>query len=297
MNRKIAFVGLGNMGLPMALNLQKAGVDLACFDIDENARARATAAGLPLAESLAAALVGRDAVVSMLPAGAQSRAAHLDSDGILSDPNRAVDLLIDCTTAEVECAQEIARAAAARGIDFVDAPVSGGVGGARAGTLSFLVGATDSAFARAQPILAAMGANVFHAGENGAGQAAKICNNMLLSILMIGTCEALALGEKNGLSAARLSEIMRKSSGGNWALEKYNPWPGVMAGSPAGSDYEGGFAVDLMVKDSDLAMAMAARCDAKTPLGEAANRIYRAHQKSGNGRLDFGSVLRPLRGD
>lgn len=298
----LAFFGLGNMGFPMALNLSRAFPGrVSAFDPAAAARRRAADAGLAAAEPAA---FNPDqnwrALFTMLPDAAAVEALLLgeNNDGLLPrlGPRAKGMLLVDCSTTGPEAARRLAAAAARQNARFADAPVSGGIAGAAAAKLSFLVGGETSALNRARPFLKKMGAAVFHAGPAGAGQTAKLCNNMLLSVLMIGTCEALTLGAAAGLDPATLSEIMRRSSGGNWTLEVYNPWPGVMENSAASRNYEGGFLTDLMVKDSDLALAAAAELDALPPLmGELANKIYRLHQKLGWGRKDFSSILQTLR--
>ncbi|MGI9296814.1 MAG: 3-hydroxyisobutyrate dehydrogenase [Gammaproteobacteria bacterium] len=297
--KKIAFVGLGNMGLPMAGNLaKKYRPILECFDIRRAARTRAAAAGLPVAETAVRAVRNADRVITMLPAGAHVRAFYRVAAAEMQDETgggigfNKNAILLDCSTTSPEEARETAATAARFGARFLDAPVSGGIGGAKAGSLSFLVGGDKKDFAQVRPLLGAMGANIFHAGDIGDGQAAKLCNNMMLSVQMIGVCEALALGQKMRLDGGTLSEIMRKSSGGNWVLETYNPLPGVMPHAPAARNYRGGFLTDLMVKDSDLAMRAAENAKALTPLGAAANQLYRLHQNSGNGGLDFSSILK-----
>lgn len=296
MKNGAAFFGMGNMGLPMAVNLSRS-FPVRVFDPFAGARAKAAEAGLQAASpDEFDSDAGWDAVFTMLP-DAQSVEDLLlgkNADGILHRAKSDV-LFADCSTTGADAARRIALAAAERKLMFLDAPVSGGVAGALAGKLSFLVGGEESALERARPYLEKMGAAIFHAGGAGSGQAAKMCNNMLLSILMIGTCEALALGEANGLDASVLSEIMRRSSGGNWALEVYNPWPGVMENSAASRGYEGGFLSDLMLKDSDLAMTSARETGASAPLGALANQIYRLHQRDGWGRRDFSSVLEFIR--
>ena len=292
--KKIAFFGLGNMGLPMAKNLAAAHAGVQCCDISEACREAATAAGLEVTADAATAAGGAEAIITMLPAGAHVEALLIgDASGVgLLATAAAGTLFIDCSTTAPPPALRVAAEATVHGQAFVDAPVSGGIGAARAGTLSFLCGGEEAEVARAKPLLAAMGANIFHAGGTGAGQAAKLCNNMMLSVQMIGACEALALGKKMGLDSKTLSGIMAKSSGGNWVVEKYNPVPGVMENLPASNGYQGGFMVDLMVKDSDLAMAAAQEVSAATPLSAHANALFREHQEGGSGGLDFGSVLR-----
>lgn len=288
---KIAFVGLGNMGRPMARNLRAAGVDVVGFDVSPEARAKAAEDGLPLAASAHDAARGADVVVSMLPAGAHVEALHLGDGGLFARLARGA-LAIDCSTVAPSTARRLAAAARERGIGCVDAPVSGGTAGAAAATLTFMVGGTTADAERARPVLEKMGKNVLFAGEAGAGQATKICNNMLLAIQMIGTAEALALGMANGLDPKVLSEIMKQSSGGNWVLEKYNPIPGVMATAPASSGYAPGFGVDLMLKDLGLAQDAAVSSRAAIPLGGVARSLYAAHSLAGHGALDFSSIAR-----
>ena len=290
----IAFIGLGNMGGPMALNLQKAGHTVRAFDLSASACEKFAAEGLQIAQDAAAAVQGADAVISMLPASQHVEALYLgkgDAPGLLASIAKGA-LLIDSSTIAAATSQKLAQAAQAAGIDCIDAPVSGGTGGAMAGTLTFIVGGSSAALERARPLLEAMGANIFHAGDAGAGQTAKICNNMLLGILMAGTSEALALGEANGLDPKVLSEIMRRSSGGNWALEKYNPFPGVQDNVPSSKGYAGGFGTDLMLKDLGLAQENATAVKASTPLGGLARSLYAAHSLAGHGALDFSSILK-----
>jgi len=288
---KIAFIGLGNMGGPMALNLHKAGHLLSAFDLSAEACRKFAAEGLPIASSAAASVAGAEVVISMLPASAHVEGLYLGSDGLL-EKIAAGALVIDSSTIAAATSRKVAEAGARRGIAVIDAPVSGGTGGAIAGTLTFMVGGAEADLERARPVLEKMGANIFHAGAAGAGQTAKICNNMLLGILMIGTSEAIALGVANGLDPKVLSEIMRRSSGGNWALEKYNPLPGVMENAPASKGYAGGFGTDLMLKDLGLAQENAAAVRAATPLGGLARNLYAAHSLGGHGALDFSSVIK-----
>lgn len=286
---KIAFIGLGNMGAPMALNLLKAGFALRVFDLSAGPLQRLAEAGAEIAEHPADAVVDADAVISMLPASAHVQRLYLGADGVLAAVPAGA-LLIDCSTIAAATAREVAAAAAARGLTMIDAPVSGGTAGAAAGTLTFIVGGTADAFERARPLLGAMGRNLFHAGGNGAGQVAKICNNMLLGIQMIGTIEALQLGVASGVDATVLSDIMARSSGRNWTLEVYNPWPGVMDGVPAARGYSGGFGSDLMLKDLGLAAEAAAAVQAPIALGALARELYRRHSAAGHGALDFSSL-------
>lgn len=291
---KIAFIGLGNMGGPMAMNLLKAGHTLSAFDLSADACKKFGADGLPIAKSAAETVADAEVVISMLPASAHVEGLFLGSDGKsgLLESIKPGTLVIDSSTIAAATSRKVAEAAAAKGIAMIDAPVSGGTGGAVAGTLTFMVGGETADLERARPVLEKMGANIFHAGTAGAGQTAKICNNMLLGILMIGTSEALALGVANGLDPKVLSEIMRRSSGGNWALEKYNPMPGVMETSPASKNYAGGFGTDLMLKDLGLAQENATAVRAATPLGGLARSLYAAHSLAGHGALDFSSVLK-----
>ena len=285
----LGFIGLGNMGGPMAANLLKAGHTVKVFDLVPAALDNLAGQGAIACGSALDATVNVDVLISMLPASVHVEALYLGEKGILPHI-KASTLVIDCSTIARSSAQKVSAAALERGITMLDAPVSGGVGGAVGGTLTFIVGGTSEGLARAQPLLEAMGENIFHAGAAGAGQVAKICNNMLLSVLMTGTAEALQLGVDNGLDPAVLSEIMRKSSGGNWALEVYNPYPGVMPGVPASKEYEGGFLVDLMVKDLGLAMEAALEKGAATPMGSLARNLYVNHGKAGFGQKDFSSI-------
>ncbi|WP_416140548.1 3-hydroxyisobutyrate dehydrogenase [Halomonas sp. HK25] len=288
----IAFIGLGNMGAPMASNLVKAGHSVTVFDLVESAIQALESEGAKRGESAEAAAKGAEVIISMLPAGAHVKGLYLGRNGEpgLLDTLDGKPLLIDASTISPEDARSVAAAAAERGISYLDAPVSGGVGGAKAGILTFIVGGEVAGFDKAKPVLEAMGKNIFHAGDNGAGQVAKICNNMLLGILMSGTAEALALGVKNGMDPAVLSEIMKQSSGGNWALNVYNPWPGVMEGSAASRDYQGGFLTDLMAKDLGLAWELALGSKSTVPMGSQARNLFALHSAQGNGKLDFSSI-------
>ena len=287
---KIGFIGLGNMGLPMAINLLKAGYEVIGFDlvqaqIDAFAQARGK-----VATSANSAADGVDIVISMLPASRHVEGLYLGDKGLLANANpRAI--LIDCSTISPKVAQAVASEAKAKGFVMVDAPVSGGTAGAQAGTLTFMVGGESSAVECIRPILEKMGKNIFHAGGNGAGQTVKVCNNMLLGIQMLGTSEALRLGIANGMDPKVLSDIMAKSSGRNWALELYNPCPGVMENVPSSKGYAGGFGVDLMLKDMGLATENAQDLGASVPLGDLSRKLYEAHSKAGNGQLDFSSVF------
>jgi len=291
---QIAFIGLGHMGGPMAINLHKAGHGVRAFDLSQDACAQVKAQGLTVAASSEDAVRGAEVVISMLPASAHVEGLYLGRDGqggLLAHIAKGT-LVIDSSTIAAATSQKVAKACEAAGVTFIDAPVSGGVGGAVAGTLTFMVGGSAADLERARPVLEKMGANIFHAGSVGAGQTAKICNNMLLGILMAGTSEAIALGVANGLDPKVLSEIMRRSSGGNWALEKYNPYPGVHEAAPASKGYAGGFGTDLMLKDLGLAQEAATAVRASTPLGGLARALYAAHSLAGHGGEDFSSVIK-----
>jgi len=285
----IAFIGLGHMGGPMAKNLVKAGHTLRVFDLVRASVQALEEAGAQGAENAAECVEGAEVVITMLPASRHVEALYLGENGLLQQIP-AGTLVVDSSTIAAESARKVARAAAERGIRMVDAPVSGGTAGAAAGTLTFIVGGALEDFNAARPYLENMGRNIFHAGDAGAGQVAKICNNMLLGILMAGTSEALALGVANGLDPKALSDIIAKSSGRNWATELYNPWPGVMPDVPASKEYAGGFGVDLMLKDLGLAAEAALHTGSSTPLGELARNLYSLHSAKCHGGLDFSSI-------
>ncbi|QWD73677.1 3-hydroxyisobutyrate dehydrogenase [Polynucleobacter sp. TSB-Sco08W16] len=286
----IGFIGLGNMGLPMAINLLKAGYQVTGFDlVQSQLDAFAKEGGKTVANANDAAK-NVDVLISMLPASRHVEGLYLGDSGLLANTYPQT-ILVDCSTISPKVAQAVASAAQAKGFEMVDAPVSGGTAGAQAGTLTFMVGGQQSAVERIRPLLEKMGKNIFHAGANGAGQTVKVCNNMLLGIQMLGTCEALRLGIANGMDPKILSDIMSKSSGRNWALELYNPCPGVMDNVPSSKDYAGGFGVDLMLKDMGLATENAEALEASVPLGKLAQQLYEAHSKAGYGQLDFSSVF------
>jgi 3-hydroxyisobutyrate dehydrogenase len=291
---KVAFIGLGNMGGPMAVNLVKAGHEVTVFDLMPEACAQLREAGAAVAETTAAAVEGVDYVISMLPAGKHVAGVYLGDEGVLARIDPSVTVL-DCSTIDAATAREVGEAAAAMGIGFMDAPVSGGVAAAAGGTLAFMCGGAAETFPKAEQVLSAMGKNIFHAGPAGAGQVAKACNNMLLAIHMIGTTEALEMGARNGLDPKVLSEIMLASSGRNWSLEVYNPFPGVMESAPACNDYKPGFMVDLMVKDLGLAMEVAQQSGVSNAMGQLASELYKAHQQAGNGGRDFSSIQEKLK--
>lgn len=288
---RIGFIGLGNMGGGMAANLARAGHEVHAFDLVAVALQRAAANGCVACSSVSEAVAGVDAVVSMLPNGAIVKSVYTD-EVIGKAPVSA--LLIDCSTIDVADAREVARLAGEAGYQMVDAPVSGGIAAANAGTLTFMVGGTDEAFARARQVLEPMAKAVIHAGAIGAGQVAKMCNNMLLAIHMIGTCEALKLAEKNGLSMQKFYEISSKATGYNWSLNEYTPAPGIGAASPADNDYQGGFATALMVKDLSIAMAAAEQSGANVPLGRHAAELYKAFAEAGGANKDFGAIFTTL---
>ncbi|MEM9707191.1 MAG: 3-hydroxyisobutyrate dehydrogenase [Pseudomonadota bacterium] len=288
---KIAFIGLGNMGLPMAINLAEAGHAIGAFDVSPDARGAADGAGLSVGESASEVAAGAEVAITMLPKGEIAAKVAEDMLGAMVPDG----LLIDCSTIDVDSARGIHAKAEALGHSALDAPVSGGVGGAEAGSLTFMVGGNDEAVARAAPLFEVMGARHVHCGGAGAGQAAKICNNMLLAVSMVGTAEAFGLAEKLGLDAQRLYDVVSTSSGACWSVTTYCPVPGVGPTSPADNGYEPGFAVDLMAKDAGLAMEAADTIGAATPLGKHATDIYRAMQEAGRGGEDFSSVINHLR--
>ncbi len=287
----IGFIGLGNMGGGMAANLAKAGHVVRAFDLSADALARARDAGCETLESAAAAAAGAEAVVTMLPAGAHVESVYRDAVFGAAAPGT---LLIDCSTIDVATARHVAEAAAGKGLIAVDAPVSGGIAAANTGTLTFMVGGTDAGYARAQPILAAMGRAVIHAGASGAGQAAKICNNMLLGATMVATCEAFLLAGKLGLDAQKFYDIASVSSGQSWSMTSYCPVPGVGPETPADRDYQGGFAVALMLKDLKLAAEAATTVAAQTPMGAQAAALYQAFADAGSAALDFSAIIKLL---
>jgi len=292
----IAFIGLGNMGGPMARNLLRAQAQVHAFDVSAAAINPIVDAGAKKAESAREAVREADTVVTMLPAGSHVRSVYLADDGVLKAVRKGT-LLIDCSTIDIDSARAVHSAATTAGFDFLDAPVSGGVGGAEAATLAFMCGGSDEAFARAKPILEKMGKRIVHAGGPGAGQAAKICNNMLLAISMIGTCEAFALGEKLGLEHQKLFDIMSAASGQCWSLTTYCPVPGPVPAAPSNRDYAGGFATALMLKDLKLAQSAAQSASATTPLGAEAAQLYSLFAANGHGGTDFSGIIKMLRGE
>lgn len=292
---RIGFIGLGNMGLPMAQNLIKAGHQVEGVDVSSAAIAKLKAAGGSVAETAKIAASRADVVITMLPSGKEAREVYLSPGGVVESAN-AGTLLIDSSTIDVDSARAVAKAAEQRGLLMIDAPVSGGVGGAQAGTLTFMVGGPETAFARAKSILEVMGKNIVHAGGAGNGQAAKICNNMVLGVSMIAVSEAFVLAEKLGLDAQKLFDIASKASGQCWALTSYCPVPGPVPTSPANRDYQPGFAVAMMLKDLKLAQEAARAANATTPLGAEAAALYSLYAGQGKAGEDFSGIIRFLRG-
>jgi 3-hydroxyisobutyrate dehydrogenase len=289
---KIAFIGLGNMGGGMAANLAKAGHDVVAFDLSEDALLRAEARGAARAPSAQEAMAGAEAVVTMLPAGRHVRAVYAESV-IGHAPTGAI--LMDCSTIDVDSARAVIADAVAAGYEMVDAPVSGGIAAAEGGTLTFMAGGTGAAFARARPLLEIMGKTVIHAGDAGAGQAAKICNNMLLGATMAATCETFAMAKKLGLDLQTFYDISSKASGQSWSMTSYCPVPGVGPETPADRNYEGGFAAALMLKDLRLAMEAAQGVDAYTPMGAEAETLYaRFAEALGGGGKDFSAIIKMI---
>lgn len=292
---EIAFIGLGNMGSGMAANLIKAGHAVHAYDLNAEAVKALADKGARAAASLEDAVSGADAVVTMLPAGPHVRSVYEGEGGILSLA-KSDAVLIDCSTIDVETARAVGAAAAGAGYAFVEAPVSGGVAAAEGGTLTFMVGGPKDAFEKAQPILDAMGKAVIHAGDAGSGQAAKICNNMLLAIHMIGTCEALNLAERLGLDQQAFFDIASQASGQNWSLTSYCPVPGPVPAAPSNRDYKPGFAAPMMLKDLRLAMDAARGSNASTPMGAQAEAIYTLFNQIGGETLDFSGVYKLISG-
>ncbi len=292
----IAFIGLGNMGGPMAANLAKAGHDVTATDLSIGAIDRAVEAGCKRGQSVAAAVADADIVVSMLPAGAHVRSVYMEDYGVLAHAKDGA-LFIDSSTIDVDSARAVIAAAADKDFAMVDAPVSGGVAAAAAGALTFMVGGESTAFERARPILDVMGKNVFHAGAAGNGQVAKIANNMLLAISMIGTCEAFNLAEKLGLDAQTFFDISSTASGQCWSMTSYCPAPGPVPAAPSNNDYQPGFAAAMMLKDLRLAQGAANAAKVATPLGAQAEAVYALMEAAGKDDLDFSGVMKLIRGD
>jgi len=291
---RIAFIGLGNMGGPMAANLLKAGHEVTGADLVAANVKRFEAAGGRASDNVGA-LKGAEVVITMLPAGPHVAAVYGGDDGVIARAEKGA-LLIDCSTIDVATARAVGADAAKAGFDMVDAPVSGGVGGATAATLTFMVGGSAAAFARAEPLLGAMGKNIIHAGGSGNGQAAKICNNMILGISMIGVCEAFVLAEKLGLEAQKLFDISSTASGQCWSLTSYCPVPGPLPASPANREYQPGFTAAMMLKDLKLAQEAANATGATTPMGAEAAALYGLFAAAGEAGTDFSGIIRMLRG-
>ena len=293
---EIGFIGLGNMGLPMAQNLIKAGHPVCGYDVSTAALDRFSAVGGIAVRSLDVASMGVDLIITMLPAREQVRKVYLGQGGVLASAAPGT-LLIDCSTVDVETARAVAAAAKVNELEMLDAPVSGGVAGAQAATLTFMVGGSDQAFERAKPVLEGMGKSIVHAGAAGSGQAAKICNNMILGISMIAVCEAFVLAEKLGLDTHKLFEISSQSSGQCWSMTNYCPMPGMVPTSPANHDYQPGFTAAMMLKDLKLAQDAARLTRAVAPLGAGATAVYQRFVDDGGGAVDFSGIIRFLRGE
>ena len=293
----IGFIGLGNMGAPMAHNLLKAGHQLSVFDLNAAAVENLVGAGaLPVDSPTAIAQGNAELIITMLPAAAHVKSVYLGANGLIAS-SRAGVMLIDCSTIDPHSAREVAKAAAEHGNPMLDAPVSGGTGGAAAGTLTFMVGGSDADFDRAQPILAAMGKNIVHCGAAGNGQVAKVANNMLLGISMIGVAEAMALGVALGMDAKTLAGVINTSSGRCWSSDTYNPFPGVLDNVPSSRGYSGGFGSDLMLKDLGLATEAAKQVRQPVILGALAQQLYQSFSAQGHGGLDFSAIINQYRKD
>jgi len=292
---RIGFIGLGNMGLPMAQNLLGSGHAVTGFDVVKASVGRLSAANGAAATSVADACAGAEVVITMLPAGAHVRAVYDGPQGVIASAAPGT-LLIDSSTIDVQSARAVASAAEGKGFAMLDAPVSGGVGGATAGTLTFMVGGGEQAFAKARPVLEKMGKNIVHAGASGNGQAAKICNNMILGVSMIAVSEGFMLAKRLGLDAQKLFDVASTSSGQCWALTNYCPVPGPVPTSPANRDYQAGFTAAMMLKDLMLAQQAANAAGASTPLGAEAAQLFNLFVNSGNGAKDFSGIIRMLDG-
>ncbi|MFQ6573043.1 3-hydroxyisobutyrate dehydrogenase [Pseudomonas sp. UM16] len=291
---RIAFIGLGNMGAPMARNLIKAGHQLNLFDLNKTVLAELAELGGQISTSPRDAAQQSELVITMLPAAAHVRGVYLGEDGVLAGV-RAGTPVVDCSTIDPQTAREVSAAAAKQGVDLADAPVSGGTGGAAAGTLTFMVGASDELFATLQPVLAQMGRNIVHCGEVGTGQIAKICNNLLLGISMIGVSEAMALGNALGIDTQVLAGIINSSTGRCWSSDTYNPWPGIIETAPASRGYTGGFGAELMLKDLGLATEAARQAHQPVIMGALAQQLYQAMSLRGDGGKDFSAIVEGYR--
>ena len=292
---KIAFIGLGNMGIGMVGNLAKAGHDVRAFDLSKDAVQQAVALGCVGADNIGHAVAEAEIVVTMLPAGAHVKSVYCDAEGVFAHGKPGA-LMIDSSTIDVTDARDVIAVAKSKGFEMIDAPVSGGVGGAAAGTLTFMCGGEKAAYDRAKPVLDLMGKNIFHAGDAGNGQVAKICNNMLLGIHMIGTCEAFNLAEKLGLDAQTFYDISSTASGQNWSMTSYCPAPGPVASAPSNNNYAPGFAAAMMLKDLRLAQGAAQAANASIPLGLHAENLYATMEKMGHDGMDFSGIMKLING-
>jgi 3-hydroxyisobutyrate dehydrogenase len=286
--KRVGFIGLGNMGFPMARNILRTGIEINAFDLSDDAMQKANELGMKAKRSAKEVLEDIDALITMLPNDAAVENIFL-KENLLEEINDNI-IIIESSTINPQVAKKVSAKASIKGISMLDAPVSGGVKGAEQGTLTFIVGGDKADLQKAAPLLDIMGDKTFYAGQAGAGQIAKLCNNMLLAIHMCGTAETIAMGVNNGLDPAVLSEIMKNSSGGNWSLEKYNPYPGVMKGAPASNGYSGGFLNSLMLKDLNLAEELAAQSKSNTPMGRLAKELYEELNNQGLEGLDFSSI-------
>lgn len=291
---KIAFIGLGNMGAPMARNLIKAGHALNLFDLNQTVLKELAEQGGTISDSPRDAAQGAELVLTMLPAAAHVRSVWLGEDGVLAGIGQGIPA-VDCSTIDPQTARDVAAAAAKQGVVMADAPVSGGTGGAQAGTLTFMVGATPELFATLQPVLAQMGRNIVHCGAVGTGQIAKICNNLLLGISMVGVSEAMALGDALGIDTQVLAGIINSSTGRCWSSDTYNPWPGVVDTAPSSRGYTGGFGADLMLKDLGLATEAARQAHQPVILGAVAQQLYQSMSQRGEGGKDFSAIINSYR--
>ncbi|MDY7068645.1 3-hydroxyisobutyrate dehydrogenase [Pseudomonas extremaustralis] len=291
---KIAFIGLGNMGAPMACNLIKAGHGLNLFDLNQTVLKELAELGGHISDSPRDAATGAELVITMLPAAAHVRSVWLGEDGVLAGIGQGVPA-VDCSTIDPQTIRDVAAAAAKQGVAVADAPVSGGTGGAQAGTLTFMVGATAQLFATLQPVLAQMGRNIVHCGDVGTGQIAKICNNLLLGISMVGVSEAMALGDALGIDTQVLAGIINSSTGRCWSSDTYNPWPGVIETAPSSRGYTGGFGADLMLKDLGLATEAARQAKQPVILGAVAQQLYQSMSQRGEGGKDFSAIINSYR--
>jgi 3-hydroxyisobutyrate dehydrogenase len=290
----IGFIGVGHMGGPMARNLLKAGHQVTVFDPNAGNAGAMVAGGAKQAASLVELSAANDVILSMLPSGRELRVAYLDNDGIVAHAKSGA-LLVDCSTTDVDSARAVADAAKKRGLQFIDSPVSGGVAGAEAGSLTFMAGGDEKAVEAARPILMSMGKNVVHTGGSGSGQAAKICNNLILGVSMIGVCEAFVLAEHLGLSADKLFAVSSTSSGQCWSLTSYCPAPGPVPTAPSNREYKPGFAAKMMLKDLRLATDAAEKHNQAIELGDLAKRLYERFVQEGSGDLDFSAIIKAVR--